>query len=805
MKLKLVGSRMISNRVSAFAVIFALSAIALFPILFMGYSLWPTDAIFGMPPWNAVAPEGYRWPSNSLLFDNAFLFYPWFHKVSEMLQNGELPLWNPAVSCGLPLFANSTGFFFPLNVFFYVLPLWYAFGFVAFLKLFFAGFFTYFFLRRLNISSAGALVSAVSFMFCGFMTGWLGHPHTHAALCLPLLFLLAEKVAKDRNMLSAAFFSIGIGCAFFAGHYETTFHVLAGTALYCLFRLVIIYREEKKIFLPAARFAGAGIIGIGIAAVQLFPAWEYINLSSLIEARGSGSFSFSSLMSLDSYAAFVRTLKASVLYLIPDFYGNPADHNEWGSLVGVGLYPEQSGYIGVVPFFLAISAIFLCRRNRNVLCFASLGFLSLAIAYRMPLIGDIVYNLPIFAKLNNNRIILLYSFAVSVLAGFGIDFLADADARGRKKTLIILGVLFILSISLAVFSRYVISAGEVGKILSNAGVTGYISGKVWFFIILVFAGLGATLLYLQGLLRRTLFHLLLFIVTAADLLLFFSKYWPVIRPEAIYPTTPAIEFLKKDADIFRVFGLGNVMSTNTWVPFGFQDIRGYDGIELRNYEEFITGKSGEGTFFMGANTIPRHINLMNVKYVLMPSGTAILGSDMEKVYSGEIDIYRNRGYLKRAFVVHKARIARSRQEAFNILYSGSFDPVVEAVIGTEFLSESQRLPEAGGAQAGSSADVVKYASHKVAIEADMKDAGLLVLSDTFYPGWKAYVDGIEKIIYRTDYNFRSVFLEKGRHRVEFRYQPESFQIGIVVSFISFCMVLAILVHSAVQKKKKGIK
>ena len=76
------------------------------------------------------------------------------------------------------------------------------------------------------------------------------------------------------------------------------------------------------------------------------------------------------------------------------------------------------------------------------------------------------------------------------------------------------------------------------------------------------------------------------------------------------------------------------------------------------------------------------------------------------------------------------------------------------------------------------------------IRVESQRAGLLVLSDTYYPGWKAYVDGQETPIYPTDVALRSVYLEAGEHEVRFVYSPASFKLGVLISGLSLLALVA---------------
>ena len=77
------------------------------------------------------------------------------------------------------------------------------------------------------------------------------------------------------------------------------------------------------------------------------------------------------------------------------------------------------------------------------------------------------------------------------------------------------------------------------------------------------------------------------------------------------------------------------------------------------------------------------------------------------------------------------------------------------------------------------AEVIRYTPDRVVIDADSRDGGFLVLTDQYYPGWRASVDGKPAPIYRTDYLFRGVRLPPGRHRVAFEYRPRNVGYGAI--------------------------
>lgn len=156
----------------------------------------------------------------------------------------------------------------------------------------------------------------------------------------------------------------------------------------------------------------------------------------------------------------------------------------------------------------------------------------------------------------------------------------------------------------------------------------------------------------------------------------------------------------------------------------------------------------------------------------------------ELVYDGEVKVYENRHAFPRAFVVHRAAVASGMEDAFAIMEQADFDPAQVAVIeGDPPLAQLAALAE-GQATANSSVQITEYRDNEVKLRVKTERPGLLVLSDTYYPGWKAYVDGEKTPIYATDVALRSVYLEAGEHEVRFVYWPASFRLGALISGLS---------------------
>jgi Bacterial membrane protein YfhO len=159
------------------------------------------------------------------------------------------------------------------------------------------------------------------------------------------------------------------------------------------------------------------------------------------------------------------------------------------------------------------------------------------------------------------------------------------------------------------------------------------------------------------------------------------------------------------------------------------------------------------------------------------------------IYDDDIRIYENADALPRAFAPSKVLLSSGADQSHALMAQPDFNPRGTAVLeGTPSKSERAVLADST-AQTGSQVAVNAYSDDRVSLTATMARPGLVVLTDTFYPGWTATVDGKPASIYLTDYAFRGVVVPEGTHEVVFSYSPASFKLGLAVGVLA-AMALA---------------
>jgi len=154
------------------------------------------------------------------------------------------------------------------------------------------------------------------------------------------------------------------------------------------------------------------------------------------------------------------------------------------------------------------------------------------------------------------------------------------------------------------------------------------------------------------------------------------------------------------------------------------------------------------------------------------------------VHSGDVKIYENLDNLPRAFVVHRARVLDD-EAAIVAMKDPAFRPEKEAILASG--GHGAPLLRADGED---EVELLSYEPERIVISVNLAEEGYLVLTDAYYPGWRALTDGLETPIYRADLLFRAVYLPAGQHRVEFIYDPLSFKLGAVISLTALLGLVA---------------
>jgi hypothetical protein len=179
----------------------------------------------------------------------------------------------------------------------------------------------------------------------------------------------------------------------------------------------------------------------------------------------------------------------------------------------------------------------------------------------------------------------------------------------------------------------------------------------------------------------------------------------------------------------------------------------------------------------------RSVNLLRLMDVSVVASSVPLGWEVV-ARGGATTFYRVPGDARRAWVVYSARLVTGADAALAALAAPDFDPATTVILEADDagVHAPASLPPSNSLTAPPNA---------ITIPVLLEQPGWVVLSDTYYPGWLAYVDGQPATLLHGDYAFRAVAVAAGAHTVTFRYAPRSFLYGLWVSSLSGLVCLGV--------------
>lgn len=718
--------------------------------------------------WRVVFVPGYWLPEGG--GDNASTLLPFYRFAAEEFRAGRLPLWNPYLYGGAPFAADlQAAVFYPPYWLLYALTSDITFELVtalALAHLVFAGVGMYAlaaFGRWEGVgplSRPAALVAALAYMFCDYFIVHLGNLNLVAgAAWLPWAMLGLVRGLTDRRLLPFALGGVALALGLLAGHIQP---FLYGLLLAGMLAGVNSVRAGVTNGWPSAvglalRAIIFPVVAVGLGAVQILPSLE------LRELTARATLGYDTAIEYSLPPAMLLGL------LVPDLWGRgPGSY--WGPWPRV-----EMGYFGILPL-VAVAVALATRRTAGVWALAGIGLVAVMVAlggYTV-VYGWLYQFVPGFGGIRAPaRAIVLFNLIAAWLAAVGVDAAREATDEATRRALgrvvrwtgfVLLGLLFGALPPFVFFLA--VGQGQRGAMIPR--LTAIVDG-----LLLAALLLGGTVLLLglraASRLDGRWFAVLAVLWVAFDLLTIgFDVEGGGADPVANYRRDGVVAVLRADPDpFFRIdseTGVWEVWQPAAGLYHRLADVRGVDNplmlADVQRYWAELGGRDG----------VP--YDLLNVRYVLGKPDVRLEPEKFERVYTDElIAVYRNRQALPRAWVVPFAEIVPSHEAAFAAVHRPGFDPRRTVIV------------EEGSAEPGGpgTATIVAASNSALTIDVQAPQGGYLVLSETFYPGWEATIDGQPAPLVRANYLFRALRLPPGEHRVELRYRPESLARGMLLT------------------------
>ncbi|MCL4368656.1 MAG: YfhO family protein [Actinobacteria bacterium] len=732
--------------------------------------------------------------------DLASFLYPVFSFAAQQWQQGVVPLWNPYLYGGSPFVADmQTASFYPPNLLAFLLARPFTYETLELLAVghyFLVAVFTYAYGRTLTLTRPAAFGFGLIFTFSGFMVAHLGHLNMlEATVWLPLALLCFHRAIRPGGWPWSLGAGLALGLSLLAGHNQISLYLAMFLFIYWLWALGMMFRKAGAIAAPERGFAWstllslplAGLLALSVAAVQLLPAAELIPLT----IRAS--------LSYPEASKFAATPASLLMLLVPHFFGSSAAAY-WGI---PGNLTELYGYVGILPLALALVAMLVLRRRSPWLAFyafAALLFLLLSLGENTILHGWLYRFVPGFDKVRAaGRFVLFFDFGVALLAGFGLQALGQplaVRARPAWRWLmrgmgISLGAAALIWVPFLYHALLVSLDKDPGVIRAVQEAQQSLDTSVM--ILALALALLLVWRYRPGL-RAWVLPVALAVIVL-DLFSANADYNPTTEDVlAGYDHPAALQFLQGEGAEYRIdtqTDVGGAWQPDLTLLNGIDDVMGmYNPMLLADYQRYWEN--------LGSRSVPGY-DLLNAKYVVGYKDIPLDKDKFEVAFTDDprVNIYRNRNVLPRALLTAGAEVL-PREQILARLKSAEFDPKRVAL-----LEEGDAL--AGSGSAGEVRDIRRPSVNQVIVDVNATAPGYLVLAEVWYPGWRVYVDGVERPLRRTDYIFRSVRVEPGQHEVRFAFQPRFWPLGLWISLATLAMMALILAVALWRRPNSSLR
>ncbi len=750
-------------------------------------------------------------------------------RIARGLHAGRFDDWNPLSACGVPLWAEESGPFFPLKLPFYLVPSRATYHLFLTLRLIFAALGAYLLARQRGLGPTPAIAAGAAFELSGTMVAQLPFGVFSPSYVLPWVILGSFAIAQRRTAAAAAGTGVALGLAAHGGHPTVILLVFAGFAAAVAGHMIAAWRRPRVVLAIAACAAGAAILGLALAAPVLLPLAEMANVGSSYKNRPVGTMVWHWLLQQS------RTTLPIALFAPGTFQAL------YPSLQTVfGFAPS----IGVLGLIVAIAGVCTAGLDAALVTLALLG-VGLA---TMPPGLMWLHRIPGLAL-----IIPTYAWSLVVLtltqaAGSGVRVLS---ARSGWRVGVLAFMLFAASaLATLLFAKAYLPA--VANLLDQAfDGTAQLARRALPLPVVSAVALGACF----ALQRTRLAWLCAPGLTVAIALEQLVTMAPFTRQQASAvlssEPSPAVQFLQ------RALADGNSRMTAvpyrlgypiTTMLFELPDLRGVSALpvdRLYDYLHALSAKAGAFTIQEASVTSSPLLDLAAVRYVVLAvqsgdvraavkayaaeklgesgAGTAALPADlagalllmppawpaaddanMTVAYQDErVFIYENRAALPRVRIVHTAlavpdrRTALQRINDIGRLTEHARPLGLDSAVVVEPDENGNPPPPLSGASAETESVRIIDDSDPdaLALEARLDQPGLVVIADTYYPGWEAWVDEKPSSIYPANLAFRAVYIPAGVHRVVLRYRQRWFHYGLLAAAAAAFTCTAVLVQS----------
>ncbi|MFQ6678148.1 MAG: hypothetical protein ACE5D0_07465 [Fidelibacterota bacterium] len=725
-------------------------------------------------------------------------------KVYE--DTGEFPLWQPWIFSGMP---TAEAFTFLSQLYFpsIIINLLFIKGlFAQLLHLLFAGFGGFILLRSLKLSQFASFLGGAVFMMTPFMITMIVFGHGSqmmTAAYIPWIMWMTIKIMKKPSFCNVGILALLFGLQLQRAHAQIAYYTWMLAGAYVLYITIINLKnpeKQRKTVIGFGSFAGAVIIGIGIALLIYLPSMEYTPFSVRgANVSGGADYNYATSWSLHP--------KEILTFLLPSAFGF-GGQTYWGFMP----FTDYPNYMGIIIILLAAYGLFTKRTQLSwFLLGTSILALLISFGKHFSLIYDLFFNIfPYFNKFRVPAMILiLVQFNMAVLAAMGLGALGELKEKvvprwfwiasgilGLWLLMLILGSSILESSLLRSFTSPRTQDPNFVRAINNLRLEIW-NKDAWLLLLWTGIGLGAMWMRINRKITKNFFLSTLTIVALLDIGI---VDWRIIHPsprsgrsastistksvDRYFKPDPVINYLNKQGNDFRIYPVGKLFGESRFRAFGLESVGGYHPAKLKITNEFIQKTRNIGSFPL--------MTMLNVHYLI--SSQPIPFPTVEEVFQGRMrsgsgvisaTVYEMKNKLPRAWFVETVE-SKKDDQLWRMINEATFDPANTAYVNTT-------NNDVSGKYSKGIVHRIDRSIHEMVLEVSCEEDGFLVISEIYYPlRWKCTIDGQSVETIETNKLIRGVKIQAGEHLVKFVYDKSSFKKGIIISFTSFLIALSLV-------------
>jgi hypothetical protein len=720
--------------------------------------------------------------------DHAWINLPLKAVTRSAFEQGAIPLWNKALSCGTPHLAQGEAGVFYLGTLLIYTPidLLRAYGWTMLGHIVLLGWATYALIRSHRCRPSIAAIFAGLMMLAPYVLFNLPTSNVVQAFwSIPVVFLCGEWARRGSPLTAGATGGLVLAQQLMLGRPAILVYVWMTLGVVAAAQIILAERPWR-VTARMATFAGVALaLGVAVAAIQLAPTLEFLPLSS----RGGGLES-----DFTEAGGWLRVTRLFALFLFPTF---PMDPGRYAA------YHTSNPYLGIVPLALMLLALMgvASRRARILPLAVGAGFsLALAIGPGVPVVRAL-WAVPPFSLLRYpGRALPVFLCLGFLLAALAWESMVHEGRRpGRTRMLVV---------SVAIASGLMAFALQAGEVVSPAVALSQLALQIVpIAVVMAWPALRA---------RKKAWNLALVTccaVQAAPLFFFYGEFVQT-RAEFDQALSP-FSVLESFPPGERGMAVGGMQ------PFGSQRLNPptlgngatLGGAQVIN--EFNQFTWGSWRTFMrrtlhrygtGREPLPPSpalCDLLGIRWLYSHGSRTFddpawleVGGDRTLILWRRIDGVGRASFADRVV----RRPPPGVEDMVDVIREGAID--FESTV----LLEDPEAPEADQGAGPVTARVREEASgpNVYRFEVETPSAGYLVVRDHDAPGWGARVDDVAVAHYRANGWFKAVWVPEGNHRVEFVYRPESFRLGATTSLVGCGAAIVLLGTCFGLRRRRGV-